>query len=111
MVCGAARARARARAGAALDGDLPGLSRGRRRGGDDRADRHESVPLAAPFAGLAGRCGRTRANSMGRETGLAGENAPRPMAFRDFWHRALVYFGLAEEYHDDYDEPPAETEI
>src|SRR5947208_14807108 len=48
---------------------------------------------------------------MGRETGLAGENAPRPMAFRDSWHRALVYFGLGEEYHDDYDEPPAETEI
>jgi cell division inhibitor SepF len=48
---------------------------------------------------------------MGRETGLPGENAPRPMAFRDSWHRALVYFGLAEEYHDDYDEPPAETEI
>jgi cell division inhibitor SepF len=32
------------------------------------------------------------------------------MAFRDSWHRALVYFGLAEEYHDDY-EPPAEAEI
>jgi cell division inhibitor SepF len=29
------------------------------------------------------------------------------MAFRDSWHRALVYFGLAEEYHDDYDEPAA----
>ncbi len=30
------------------------------------------------------------------------------MAFRDSWHRALVYFGLAEEYHDDYDDdlPP-----
>ncbi len=28
------------------------------------------------------------------------------MAFRDSWHRALVYFGLAEEYHDDYDEDP-----
>ena len=31
------------------------------------------------------------------------------MAFRDTWHRALVYFGLAEErdvdYDDDYDEP------
>ena len=26
------------------------------------------------------------------------------MAFRDSWHRALVYFGLAEEYHDDYDD-------
>jgi cell division inhibitor SepF len=33
------------------------------------------------------------------------------MAFRDSWHRALVYFGLAEEYHDDYEEAPAETEI
>jgi cell division inhibitor SepF len=30
------------------------------------------------------------------------------MAFRDSWHRALVYFGLAEEYHeDDYDEDVA----
>jgi cell division inhibitor SepF len=25
------------------------------------------------------------------------------MAFRDSWHSALVYFGLAEEYHDDED--------
>jgi cell division inhibitor SepF len=25
------------------------------------------------------------------------------MAFRDSWHRALVYFGLAEEYHHDDD--------
>jgi cell division inhibitor SepF len=33
------------------------------------------------------------------------------MAFRDSWHRALVYFGLAEEYHDDeYDETPYEEE-
>jgi cell division inhibitor SepF len=30
------------------------------------------------------------------------------MSFRDSWHRALVYFGLAEEYHDDYDEEPEE---
>jgi len=29
------------------------------------------------------------------------------MAFRDSWHSALVYFGLAEEYHDDYDEQGA----
>ena len=29
------------------------------------------------------------------------------MAFRDSWHRALVYFGLAEEYHDDYDDDAA----
>jgi cell division inhibitor SepF len=34
------------------------------------------------------------------------------MAFRDSWHRALVYFGLAEEYHDGYeDEPAPEAEI
>ena len=26
------------------------------------------------------------------------------MAFRDSWHRALVYFGLAEEHHDDYED-------
>ena len=29
------------------------------------------------------------------------------MAFSDSWHRALVYFGLAVEYHhDDYDDEP-----
>jgi cell division inhibitor SepF len=33
------------------------------------------------------------------------------MAFRDSWHRALVYFGLAEEYHDDYEDVPPEAEI
>jgi cell division inhibitor SepF len=34
------------------------------------------------------------------------------MAFRDSWHSALVYFGLAEEYHDDYEEEiPPEAEI
>jgi cell division inhibitor SepF len=32
------------------------------------------------------------------------------MAFRDSWHRALVYFGLAEEYHDEYDEDEAQPE-
>ena len=35
------------------------------------------------------------------------------MAFRDSWHSALVYFGLAEEYHDDYEqdsEPEADIE-
>ena len=31
------------------------------------------------------------------------------MAFRDSWHSALVYFGLAEEYQDDYDDEPAGT--
>jgi cell division inhibitor SepF len=48
---------------------------------------------------------------MGRETGSPGENAYTRMAFRDSWHRALVYFGLAEEYHDDYDDAPPEEEI
>jgi len=34
------------------------------------------------------------------------------MAFRDSWHRALVYFGLAEEYHEEYeDEAPPEAAI
>ena len=33
------------------------------------------------------------------------------MAFRDSWHRALVYFGLAEEHHDEYDEGPPEVEM
>jgi len=35
------------------------------------------------------------------------------MAFRDSWHRALVYFGLAEEYHDDYDDGdiPPESDV
>jgi cell division inhibitor SepF len=35
------------------------------------------------------------------------------MAFRDSWHSALVYFGLAEEYHDEYAEdatPEADLE-
>jgi cell division inhibitor SepF len=34
------------------------------------------------------------------------------MSFRDSWHSALVYFGLAEEYHDDYEDDQApEAEI
>jgi cell division inhibitor SepF len=33
------------------------------------------------------------------------------MAFRDSWHRALVYFGLAEEYQDDYEEAPPEADL
>ena len=34
------------------------------------------------------------------------------MSLRDSWHSALVYFGLAEEYPDDYAEEAApETEI
>ncbi|HTZ87535.1 MAG TPA: cell division protein SepF [Solirubrobacteraceae bacterium] len=33
------------------------------------------------------------------------------MAFRDSWHSALVYFGLAEEYHDDLEDAPPEAEL
>src|SRR5205814_8057614 len=32
------------------------------------------------------------------------------MALRDSWHSALVYFGLAEDYHEELDEAP-ETEL
>ena len=33
------------------------------------------------------------------------------MAFRDTWHRGLVYFGLAEERYDDDVEPEPEVEL
>jgi cell division inhibitor SepF len=33
------------------------------------------------------------------------------MSFRDSWHSALVYFGLAEEHYDDYDDAPPEAEL
>jgi cell division inhibitor SepF len=34
------------------------------------------------------------------------------MAIRDSWHRALVYFGLAEEYPDElYEDEPVEAEL
>ena len=51
---------------------------------------------------------------MGRESGSLGEHGPRSMSFRDSWHRALVYFGLAEDrdvaYDDEDDfEPERET--
>ncbi len=32
------------------------------------------------------------------------------MAFRDSWHKALVYFGLAEERHAAYDDEPDDVE-
>ena len=32
------------------------------------------------------------------------------MAFSDSWHKALVYFGLAEERHASYEEEPEEFE-
>ena len=42
-----------------------------------------------------------------------GEDRPLDMPIKDSWHRALVYFGLAEEYHDDEyeDDYPPEEEI
>jgi cell division inhibitor SepF len=34
------------------------------------------------------------------------------MAFRDTWHRTLVYFGLADDHeYDDYDDSYAEPEV
>ena len=34
------------------------------------------------------------------------------MAFRNTWHRTLVYFGLADDHeYDDYDDPYAEPEV
>src|ERR1700751_2947663 len=33
------------------------------------------------------------------------------MALRDSWHSALVYFGLAEEYHDDLDDDAHESDL
>jgi cell division inhibitor SepF len=33
------------------------------------------------------------------------------VAFRDTWHRSLVYFGLAEERYDDDPEPEPEAEL
>jgi cell division inhibitor SepF len=33
------------------------------------------------------------------------------VAFRDTWHRSLVYFGLAEERYDDEPEPEPEAEL
>src|ERR1035438_9958075 len=104
MVFGAARAGGGAGPGRAVDGHLPGLPRGGRGGCDNRANRHESVSSAGPAR-------RPRLTSISRETGSPGEDAPTPMAFRDSWHRALVYFGLAEEYHDEFEEPPSEAEL
>src|ERR1039458_3129007 len=60
---------------------------------------------------ISGRGRRRRMTSMSRESGSPGENAPTRMAFRDSWHSALVYFGLAEEYHDDFDDAPPEAEV
>ena len=42
---------------------------------------------------------------------VAAKTAPK-MAIRDSWHRALVYFGLAEEYPEElYEDEPVEAEL
>src|SRR3954453_1279540 len=52
---------------------------------------------------------------MRKGVGRSRPNHARQMAFRDTWHRALVYFGLAEdhdygpEYEDDF-EPETSSE-
>jgi cell division inhibitor SepF len=53
---------------------------------------------------MIGRRAAHAAISISRESGSPGEHAPIQMSFRDSWHSALVYFGLAEEYHDEYDD-------
>ena len=88
LVRRAARARRDPRSARAVDGDDPGL-RGRRRGGGDaRPPRHDALPWNL------------------QEKRRRGLTFPPTMAFSDSWHRALVYFGLAEEraYVDEYAE-------
>jgi len=53
----AARAGRQASPGAPVDGHLPGLSRGGRRGRNYRADRHEALPLALASGRPQGRAG------------------------------------------------------
>ena len=82
----------RARSAPPLDGHIAGLP-GRGRGGrDDRAAGHELVRVNWLQAGKP----RSAANPIQR------------MAFRDTWHRTLVYFGLAED-RDTYDDEPTPT--
>src|SRR6202011_4700494 len=80
-------------------------------GRHNRANRHGAIPLEALIVGSAGDARAGESPALSRETGSSGENAPITMAFRDSWHRALVYFGLAEEYHDDYDDAPPEADM
>ena len=87
---------------ASFDGHEPGLRGGRGGGRDDHPPR--LVPLPA----------RTRHNqpaAFSREISRKPE-PPTDMAFRDTWHRTLVYFGLAEDeaYDDDF-EPYSEPEV
>ena len=48
-------------------------------------------------------CSR-RLGVVGQGVGRPGANIPCSMAFSDVWNRTLVYFGIAEEDDDDWDE-------
>ena len=122
--------RALARAGGGADDDAPALGRSRaaaaagsrrcaswptsgasstcrwapRRTTSSRSRRARQSCGSARSCMIRSPARRPRMTSISRETGSPGEDAPTPMAFRDSWHRALVYFGLAEEYHDDYED-------
>jgi cell division inhibitor SepF len=52
-------------------------------------------------------------HNRGRETLLSHRKTLTHMAFRDTWHRTLVYFGLAEDevYDEDEVEPYSEPEV
>jgi cell division inhibitor SepF len=77
----------------AVDGDQPGLRGRGRRGGDDHPPGHG--PL------------RRRGIIPCRDCAQTGEPQTSHMAFRDTWHRTLVYFGLAEDTeYDSYDDEP-----
>ena len=91
-----------ARPAPALDGHLAGLAGRGRGGGDDRPPRHRSLRPARNDRRLSD----TFAEGFGFE-----EPKDARMALRDSWHKALVYFGLAEEHEHglEYDDDFPET--
>ena len=74
----------------ALDGHDPGLP-GRRRGGSDL------VRVGSAYRGAT-------------DSAASGANIPCSMGFSDVWNRTLVYFGIAEEDDEDWDEDGYATE-
>ncbi len=91
----AGRAGGGARPPPPLDGNLAGLACGRRGGGHDHPPWHCALCLIAIIPG-----------------GIVNREPNDPeMALKDTWHKALVYFGLAEEhdYGPEYDEEFPET--
>ena len=81
----------------AVDGDQPGLpGRGRRRARRSCASARRYMPAKAHNRAQ-------KRHNHGRESRRSCAKLLTPhMAFRDTWHRALVYFGLAED--DAYEE-------